>query len=180
MSKTAVAGITAAGRQPVWAIQMSALTEPVTDDTESIPLAAVTGGQKLDCYYDFGGLTLDRTATTRSRQRACQKVAEEIKIGETISGTLTIVWDQQQLNASDPEVIVNDAYKALPEGAEVYLFIAHGWDSDEDPTAETIGDLWRVRVNQVAHLMAASAEEDLMARIDLAGSMFAPNVTLAA
>ena len=179
MSKTAVPGITAAGRQPVWAIQPTALTTPVTDDTETIPLAAVTGGQKLDCYYDFGGLTLDRTATTRSRQRACQKVAEEIKIGETINGTLTIVWDQQKLNDTSEDVI-NDAYKALPEGAEVYLFIAHGWDSDQDPTAETIGDLWRVRVNQVAHLMAASAEEDLMARIDLAGSMFAPNVSLTA
>ena len=179
MSTTAIAGVTAAGMQPVWAIDVADLTD-ITDDTKSIPLAAVTGGQKLDCYYDFGGLTLDRTANTRSRQRACQKVAEEIKIGETISGTLTIVYDQQKLNSDAPEdQAVNAAYKALPEGGEVFLFIANGWDQDQEPTIETVGDLWRVRVSQIAHLMAASAEEDLMARADLAGSLFVPNVTLA-
>lgn len=182
MSKTAVPGIVAAGMQPVWIIQTASLTDTITDDTETIPLTAVTGGQKADCYYDFGGLTLDRTATTRSRQRACQKVAEEIKIGETIAGTLTIVWDQQKLNAEPAagEVDVNGVYKALPEGGQVYLFIAHGWDSDQDPTASTVGDLWRVRVSQIAHLLAASAEEDIMARADLAGDLFVPNVTLAA
>ena len=180
MSTTAIAGVTAAGMQPVWAIDVATLTD-ITDDTESIPLAAVTGGQKLDCYYDFGGLTLDRTANTRSRQRACQKVAEEIKIGETISGTLTIVYDQQKLNSDAPDdQAINAAYKALPEGGEVFLFIANGWDQDQEPTIETVGDLWRVRVSQIAHLMAASAEEDLMARADLAGSLFVPNVTLTA
>ena len=179
MSTTAIAGVTAAGMQPVWAIDVADLTD-ITDDTESIPLSAVTGGQKLDCYYDFGGLTLDRTANTRSRQRACQKVAEEIKIGETISGTLTIVYDQQKLNSDAPDdQAINAAYKALPEGGEVFLFIANGWDQDQEPTIETVGDLWRVRVSQIAHLMAASAEEDLMARADLAGSLFVPNVTLA-
>lgn len=179
MSTTAITGVTAAGMQPVWAIDVADLTD-ITDDTESIPLAAVNGGQKLDCYYDFGGLTLDRTANTRSRQRACQKVAEEIKIGETISGTLTIVYDQQKLNSQAQEdQAVNAAYKALPEGGEVFLFIANGWDQDQEPTIETVGDLWRVRVSQIAHLMAASAEEDLMARADLAGSLFVPNVTLA-
>lgn len=182
MSKIAVPGIVAAGRQPVWIIQPADLPGDITDDTETIPLSAVAGGQKADCYYDFGGLALDRTANTRSRQRACQKVAEEIKIGETIAGTLTIVWDQQKLNTEPAagEVDVNGVYKALPEGSQVYLFIAHGWDSDQDPTAETIGDLWRVRVSQIAHLLAASAEEDIMARADLAGDMFAPNVALAA
>lgn len=180
MSTTAIPGIVAAGRQPVWAIDVASLTD-ITDDTTSIPLSAVTGGQKLDCYYDFGGLTLDRTANTRSRQRACQKVAEEIKIGETIAGTLTIVWDQQKLNSEAPEdAAINAAYKALPEGGEVFLFIAHGWDQDQAPDATTVGDLWRVRVSQVAHLMAASAEEDIMARADLAGSLFVPNVTLTA
>lgn len=181
MSTTAIAGVTAAGMQPVWAIDIAELTD-ITDDTTSIPLAAVTAGQKLDCYYDFGGLTLDRTANTRTRQRACQKVAEEIKIGETIAGTLTIVWDQQKINAT-PEVgeqDINAAYKALPEGGEVFLFIANGWDQDQAPTAETVGDLWRVRVSQIAHLMAAAAEEDIMARADLAGSLFVPNVTLSA
>ena len=92
------------------------------------------------------------TANTRSRQRACQKVAEEIKIGETISGTLTIVYDQQKLNSTDPEdQAINAAYKALPEGGEVFLFIANGWDQDQEPDATTVGDLWRVRVSQIAH-----------------------------
>lgn len=173
MSTTAVDGINAAGRQPVWAIDAADLTD-ITDDTTSIPLAALEGAQKMDCYYDFGGLALDRTATTRSRQRACEKVAKEIKIGETITGTLTAVYDQQ---AADTETI-NLAYGALPEGGDVYLFIANGWDQDQAPTAETKGDLWRVTVSQKAHLLAASAEEDLMFRADLNGSLFVPNVTL--
>lgn len=178
MSTTAIAGVNAAGMQPVWAIDVADLTG-ITDDTESISLSAVTGGQKLDCYYNFGGLALDRTANTTTRQRACQKVAEEIKTGETISGTLTIVWDQQKLNSVAPEdAAINAAYKALPEGGEVFLFIAHGWDQDQAPDATTIGDLWRVRVSQIAHLMAASADEDIMARADLSGSLFVPNVAL--
>lgn len=175
MSTTAIAGVVAAGRQPVWAIQESALTD-ITDDTTSIPLAAVTGGQKLDCYYDFGGLTLDRTATTRQRQRACQKVAETIKIGEEINGTLTIVWDQQALDTAQ----VNLAYGALPEGGKVYLFIANGWDQDQTPVTTTKGDLWRVTVQQMDHLIAASAEEDLMARATLSGDLFVPNIDLSA
>ena len=173
MSITGINGVVAAGRQPVWAIDPADLTG-ITDDTVSIPLAAVTGGQKMDCYYDFGGLALDRSATTRSRQRACEKVAQEIKIGETITGSLTAVWDQQ---ATDTATI-NLAYGALPEGGDVFLFIANGWDQDLTPTAATKGDLWRVTVTQKNHLLAASADEDLMFRADLNGTLFVPNVSL--
>lgn len=173
MSTTAIDGINAAGMQPVWIIQDDALTG-ITDDTTSIALATVQAGQKADCYYNFGGLELSREATTTSRQRACEKVAREIKTGETITGSMTFVWDQQ----SAEDDAINLVYSALPEGSQVWLFIAHGWDQDKALEATTKGDLWRMDVTQIDHLMAASPEEDIMARATLNGSLFVPNVTL--
>lgn len=173
MSTTAIDGIQAAGRQPVWAIDAADLTN-ITDDTASIPLAAVTAGQKMDCYYDFGGLALTREPQTRARQRACEKVVQNIKIGESITGTLTAVYDQQETDTAT----INLAYGALPEGGEVFLFIANGWDQDDTPTSATKGDLWKVKVTQKDHLLATSAEEDLMFQATLDGSLFVPNVSL--
>lgn len=170
-----IKGVSSAGRQPIWVIQMETLTS-VTDATKSIPLTAVTGGTKIDCYYNFGGVELTREPTTVERQRACEKVAQQIKIGETINGTITAIWDQQATAESE----VNKAYTALPEGSEVFLFVANGWDTDQTPTAETKGDLWRVTVSQVDHTIAAAADEDLMFRSTLTGSLFLPNITLTA
>lgn len=172
---TGIKGVSSAGRQPIWVIQATAL-ENVTDETKSIPLATVTAGTKIDCYYNFGGIELTREPTTVERQRACEKVAQQIKIGETINGTINAVWDQQ----AAAEAEVNKAYSALPEGGEVFLFIANGWDTDKEPTAETKGDLWRVTVSQKDHTVAASADEDLMFRATLTGSQFLPNLTLSA
>lgn len=174
---TGVDGVAAAGMQPVYIIQSSTLAAAnITSATKSIPLSAVTGGVKADCYYDMGGLALDRSPKTRERQRACEKAVKSVKVGETISGTLTIVWDQQ--SAADDDI--NAVYSALPEGEDVYLFIANGWDSEKPVTAATKGDLWRVEVTQMDHLLAGSADEDLMARATLNGDKFIPNITLAA
>lgn len=174
---TGVDGISAAGMQPVFIIQTSALAgESITSETKSIPLAVVTNAVKADCYYDMGGLALDRSPKTRERQRACEKAVKSVKTGETISGSLTVVWDQQASADSD----INAVYSALPEGEDVYLFIANGWDSEQPVTASTKGDLWRVEVTQMDHLLAGSADEDLMARATLNGDKFIPNITLAA
>ncbi|WP_237222653.1 hypothetical protein [Rothia nasimurium] len=170
-----IAGVSAAGRQPTWVIQASALTD-VTSATKSIPLTAVTGGTKIDCYHNFGGVELTREQTTTERQRACEKVAQQIKIGETINGNINAVWDQQ----ASSEAEVNKAYGALPEGADVFLFVANGHDTDKAPDAQTKGDLWRVKVSQVDHTIAAAPDEDLMFRATLSGSLFLPNITLTA
>lgn len=171
---TIVPGIIADGRQPVWAIQLADMTTPITSSTTSIPLSAVTGGQQLDCYYEIGGIDLNRTQTTRTRQRACQKIAEEIKTGETIAGSISPIFDQQQTDEAD----INAAYAALPEGSQVYLFAAHGWDAEQEATAETKGDLWRVRISQVDHPFRTVAGEDLVATVNLTGDLYIPNVTL--
>lgn len=172
---TGVDGVAAAGRQPAYVIQDSVLTS-ITSTTKSIPLSAVTGGEKIDCFYDFGGLELSREARTKERQRACEKAVKTVKIGESINGTVSIVSDQQA--GADAEI--NRAYSALPEGEDVWIFIAHGWDSQQAPTSATVGDLWHVTVTQVDRIISPSAEDELKAQATLAGDMFVPNVTLSA
>lgn len=173
MSITGIEGVTAAGRQPVWIIDAASLTG-ITDATTELPLATVTGGQRADCYYNFGGFTMTRTPNLRETQRACQKVAVSKKVGETIEGSMTIVYDQQAL----PTEEVNLAYSAMPEEGEVGLFVANGWDAEATPDATTKGDLWVVDVTQVDHLLAANADEDLMAQVTLNGERYLPNITL--
>lgn len=173
MSITGIEGVVAAGRQPVWIIDGASLTA-ITDSDTTLSLATVTGGQRADCYYNFGGLSLTRTPTMKEVQRACQKVATSKKVGETIEGTMTIVFDQQAESTAE----VNLAYSAMPEEGTVGLFIAHGWDAELAPDATTKGDLWIVDVTQVDHLLAANADEDLMAQVTLNGERYLKNLTL--
>lgn len=176
MSKTRIAGVTAAGMQPIWVMQIADVVTPITSETTTFPLTALTGGVKIDCYMDFGDFTIDRTANTTTRQRMCQKVAEEIVIGHTIAGSATIVHDRQ---AADTEEI-NLAYEAFPEGGEVVIGVAHGHDQGVDPTAATVVDLWVVTVAMLKHLIATSPDADIKAEATLNGSVYAPNVTLSA
>ena len=171
---TGVDGVIAGGRQPVWVIDPADVTEAPTAGATTFPLAAVTGGVKIDCLYDMGDVSLTRAASTRERQRACQKVAETIVTGHTIEGSITAIWDQQADTAAE----VNAAYSALPEGGQAYVFVAHGHDSEVDPTAETKGDVWRVKVTQVDHTLAANADEDIKFAATLSGDGYWPNVTL--
>lgn len=176
MSKTRVPGVNAAGMQPVWVMQKADVTTPITADTATFSLPLLQAGVKVDCYMDFGDFTIDRTANTTTRQRMCQKVAEEIVIGHTIAGTMTVVHDRQ---AADTEV-VNLAYEALPEGGEVVIAVAHGWDQDNDPDATTVVDLWVVTVAMLKHLIATSPDADIKAEATLNGSVYASNVVLSA
>lgn len=171
----AIPGVNAAGRQPIYVFPATE-APGLTGATKTLPLTAVTAGTKIGCYYDFGGVELNREPITTERQRACQKVAETIRIGETISGTITAVFDQQATSEAE----VNKAYAALPEGGEVILFVAHGWDTDIAPTAKTKGDAWRMTVSQVHKGIAASAEEDVTFTATLNGSLYLSDVTLTA
>ena len=178
MSTIAVEGVTAAGRVPTWIIPAALVTAPPTEGTWSIPLSVLTNAAvvKADCYYDLGDVNITRTAQTRTRQRACQQIAQTIKTGETIDVTVAAVYDQQEAMTED----VNLVYAAVPEGADVYVARAYGWDSSLTPTASTVIDLVRGDVQSRMKNEPTSADEDLKFTATLAGSAFYPDVALTA
>ena len=176
MSTTAIEGVVAAGRVPTWIIPAALVTTPPTEGSNSIPLSALTGATtvKVDCYMDPGDYSVTRTPQTRTRQRLCQVVAQNITTGETIDVTLSGVYDQQEAMTED----VNLAYAALPEGADVYIAQAFGWDSSLDPTTSTVVDLVRGTVQQRMKTQPTTADEDLKFAATISGSAFFQDVTL--
>ena len=177
MSVTAVEGVVAAGRVPTWIIPEASITTPPSGDGPwSIPLSALTGAGavKIDCYYDFGDITVERADQTKPRQRACQVVAETIKVGETIDVTLAGVYDQQEPLAAD----VNKAYAALPEDERVYIAQAFGHDSSLAPTSATVVDLIRGTVQSRMKTQPTSPDEDLKFSATISGSGYWADVTL--
>lgn len=168
MSVTAIDGVTAAGHLPTWIIPAATITADPVAGTWSIPLTAVTGAttEKIDCHMDFGDMSIAVADRTRERQRMCQTVVENIKIGETIDITISAVFDQQELETAD----VNAAYAALPEDGVVYLFRAYGWDSAVTPTTSTKGDLYKATVQSRIKSEPTTADEDLKFLATLSGS----------
>lgn len=177
MTATAIEGVVAAGRTPTWIIPAASITADPVTGTWSIPLAAITGATtvKADCYLDAGDIQISRTAQTRTRQRLCQTVAEQIKTGETIDITISAVYDQQDTTTS-----VNDVYDALVEGAEVYVAQAFGWDSTATPTTATVIDLWKGTVQMKTKNQPTSVDEDLKFTATISGSAFFADVALTA
>lgn len=159
MSNTAVNGVVAAGRVPTWIIPAALVTTDPTTEANSIPLSVLTDDSvvKIDCHYDFGDVAVSRSEQTRTRQRACQVVAETINVGETIDVTISAVFDQQEAMTE----VVNEAYAALPKGAAVYIAQAFGWDSAVAPTAATVIDLLKGTVRSRTKNQPTSADEDL-------------------
>ena len=178
MTATAIEGVVAAGRVPTWIIPAASITADPVTGTWSIPLAALTGGTtvKIDCYLDAGDIAISRTAQTRTRQRLCQTVAEQIKTGETINITISAVYDQQE-GTSDA---VNKVYAALAEGGDVYVAQAFGWDSTVTPTTATVIDLWKGTVQMKTKNQPTSADEDLKFTATLSGSAYFADVALTA
>lgn len=178
MSTTAIEGVVAAGRVPTWIIPAASITADPVTGTWSIPLAALTGVTtvKIDCHYDFGDVSVTRTPQTKSRQRACQLIAETIDIGETIDVTISAVFDQQEAMSED----VNEAYAALPEGSAVYLAQAFGWDSATTPDATTVIDLIKGTVQRRQKNQPASADEDLKFTATISASAYFEDVALTA
>ena len=178
MTATAIEGVVAAGRVPTWIIPAASITTDPTTGAWNIALAAITGATtiKADCYLDAGDIQVSRTAQTRTRQRLCQTVAEQIKTGETIDITISAVYDQQEATSDD----VNKVYAALVEGGEVYVAQAFGWDSTVTPTTATVIDLWKCTVQMKTKNQPTSPDEDLRFTATLSGSAYFADVALTA
>ena len=178
MTATAIEGVVAAGRVPTWIIPAASITTDPTTGAWNIALAAITGATtiKADCYLDAGDIQVNRAAQTRTRQRLCQTVAEQIKTGETIDITISAVYDQQEATSED----VNKVYAALVEGAEVYVAQAFGWDSTVTPTTATVIDLWKGTVQMKTKNQPTSVDEDLKFTGTISGSAYFADVALTA
>ena len=178
MTATAIEGVVAAGRVPTWIIPAASITTDPTTGAWNIALAAITGATtiKADCYLDAGDIQVSRAAQTRTRQRLCQTVAEQIKTGETIDITISAVYDQQEATSDD----VNKVYAALVEGAEVYVAQAFGWDSTVTPTTATVIDLWKGTVQMKTKNQPTSVDEDLKFTATISGSAYFADVALTA
>ena len=171
---TGLDGIQAAGHLPSWVISDANLPENLTNATDSIPLAAVTGATKIDCHADFGDINLNVTQTTRERRRMCQTVAVTINTGQTINLTIRGVYDQQAADTED----INAAWSSLPVGSRVGVVRAYGWASDQEPTAETVVDLIVGEVQSVTKVEPANADEDLKFEATVSGELYLQDLAL--
>ncbi len=169
MTATAIEGVVAAGRVPTWIIPAATITADPVTGTWSIPLAALTGATtvKTDCYLDAGDIQVTRTAQTRTRQRLCQTVAEQIKTGETIDITISAVYDQQEAMTEE----VNEVYAALAEGAECTSPRRSG-GLEGHPHHRTVIDLWKGSVQMKTKNQPTSPDEDLKFTATSTGSAY--------
>lgn len=170
-------GVTAGGHVPTWIIQAALITAPPSGDGPwSIPLTALTDAStiKLDCYMDAGDVTVTRTSNTVPKQRLCEKVVRNKKVSETIDVTIAGVYDQQAAMTE----LVNLAYASVPEGADVFVAQAFGWDADLTPTAATVIDLIRGDVQSRMKSQPTSADEDLKFLAEISAKGLWPDVTL--
>ena len=167
-----ITGVQASGHTPTWIFPLADLTTPITDETTEIPLSVITGAVKADCYWDMGDFSISRTATTRSMRRACMKAAVERKTGETRTGSIATVWDQQ----AEMTETVNKVYALLSEGAEIGIFQALGWDEADEPAAGMVGDLMAATITMRNHPTPATDDEDIKASADFSIDAYAQNV----
>ena len=141
---TGLDGVIASGNVPTWIVQEADMTPALTDQSTSIPASVLSaaGTVKADCYHDMGDVSFTRTQQTRDRKRACEKITVTVKTGETIDGTITAIYDQQQLGA---DADINAVYEATPEGSTIYVVIAYGHDS-MSATPPAYADVYRGKV----------------------------------
>lgn len=172
---TGLDGIVASGNVPTWIIPESALTG-ITDQTNSIAATVLTaaGTVKADCYHNMGGISLNRTATTRDRKRACDKFTVTRKTGETIEAAVEAIFDQQE--EADATVKLNAVYDALPEKSTVYIAKAYGHDSTSATPPKKL-DLARGEVTMRAKNPEVEGE-DLTFTATLAVDLYLPDITV--
>ena len=172
---TGLDGVIASGNVPTWIIQEADMTPVLTDQSESIDAAVLSavGTVKADCYHDMGDITFSRTQTTRDRKRACEKITVTVTTGQTIDGTVTAIYDQQQLG-SDAEI--NRVYEATPEGSTIYVVIAYGHDS-MSATAPAYVDVYRGKV-QMRSKNAPVDGEDLEYTANISADLYLEDVTV--
>lgn len=175
-STTGVDGVIAGGNTPTWIIQEALIPAPLTDHDTTFPLTALSDATtvKADCHMNMDGISFTRNATTKDRQRMCEKVKQTIKTGETIDGELTAIYDQQ----ADATALINHVYTALPEGATVYVVRAYGLDSTVPPTTANKVDVYRGTVQQ-RNKNNPVAEEDLMFTATLSCDLLIQDAQLA-
>jgi hypothetical protein len=178
MATTAIPGVVAAGRVPTWIIPAALVTVDPTTGANSIPLSVLNHATtvKIDCHMDAGDVGVTRTPTTKSRQRLCQVVAETVSTGETIDVTISAVYDQQAAGSAT----VNEAYTAMPKGAEVYIAQAFGWDSAATPTTATKIDLLPGTVQARTKTQPTTIDEDLKFQATISARAYFEDVTLTA
>ncbi len=177
MATTAVAGVIAAGRVPVYVIPAAAITaDPLTEVGGSIPLTEFNDAttEKIDCHMDAGDMSVTITPTSKQRQRLCQTVAETIETTKTIDVVINAVYDQQAASSAE----VNEAYAALAEGAEVYIGVPFGWDSSATPTTSTVVDLYKGTVQSRYKTFPTAIDEDLKFQATISASAYFQDVTL--
>lgn len=173
---TGVDGVKAGGNTPVWIVQNATITIPLTAQSTSFPLTALSAEStvKADCLMNMDGYSMSRTATTTERQRMCEAITVKRKTGETIEGELTALFDQQATSSA----IINAVYTAMPENATVYIAQAFGLAANAAPTAKTKVDVYRVTVTQ-RNKNQPVAGEDLMFTASLSADLYLQDVTLA-
>lgn len=177
MATSAIPGVVAAGRVPVYVIPAAAVTtDPASEVGGSLPLAEFNdaSGVKIDCHMDAGDMSVTNTPTTKSRQRLCQIVAETISVSETIDVVISAVYDQQAASSAE----VNEAYTALAEGAEVYIGVPFGWDSSATPDTTTVVDLYKGTVQSRVKNFPTTIDEDLKFTANISASAYFQDVTL--
>jgi hypothetical protein len=177
MATTAVAGVVAAGRVPVYVIPAAAISvDPATEVGGSLPLADFNDAAtvKIDCHMDAGDMSVTSTPTTRQRQRLCQIVSETISTATTIDVVISAVYDQQEAAAAE----VNEAYTALVDGAEVYIGVPYGWDSSATPTTSTVTDLYKGTVQTRVKNFPTTIDEDLKFTATISASAYFQDVEL--
>ena len=101
-------------------------------------------------------------------------VQQTVNVGETIDVTIAAVYDQQEAMSE----AVNKAYAAMPQGAEVYIAQAFGWDSAVTPTIATVIDLLPGRVLTRTKNQPSSSEEDLKFTATISASAYFEDVEL--
>jgi hypothetical protein len=177
MATTAVAGVVAAGRVPVYVIPAAAISvDPATEVGGTLPLADFNDAAtvKIDCHMDAGDMSVTSTPTTRQRQRLCQIVSETISTATTIDVVISAVYDQQEAAAAE----VNEAYTALVDGAEVYIGVPYGWDSSVTPTTATVTDLYKGTVQTRVKNFPTTIDEDLKFTATISASAYFQDVEL--
>lgn len=175
-SPTGLDGVIASGNTPLWIVQDTTLPEPLNDQAASFPLTALSAADtvKADCHMNMDGFEMSREATTRERQRMCEKIAKKVKTGETIDGSVTAIFDQQAESAA----LINAVYDALAEGNVVYIVRAYGLDANQEPVAGTKVDVYRVDVQQRNKNQPVQGE-DLMFTATVSGDLYLQDIPLA-
>lgn len=175
MAVKTIYGVKAGGMQPYYVLQKSdAPGLSVGKQLTTLPATQVSQAVMVYCHGATGAFEIEADEQTAELDRGCLPAIIEETIGVSYSGTFTGIWDQQKAMTEE----VNHAYKAFPEGAEVFVLVASGKNAAEDLKAGDVVDIYEMKVGLVTHPIATSKDEDLTFVASLKGQNFSKNVKL--